>query len=60
MIGDRRLDVVAGSAVGARTVLVRTGHGAHEEAMPRSTAQPDAILNNLMEAVAWILRTSSR
>jgi D-glycero-D-manno-heptose 1,7-bisphosphate phosphatase len=60
MIGDRRLDVVAGSAVGARTVLVRTGHGAHEEAMPRSTAQPDAILNNLMEAVGWILRTSSR
>jgi len=60
MIGDRRLDVVAGSAVGARTVLVRTGHGAHEEAMPQGNARPDAILNNLMEAVGWILRTSSR
>jgi D-glycero-D-manno-heptose 1,7-bisphosphate phosphatase len=59
-IGDRRLDVVAGSGAGTRTVLVRTGHGAHEEAMPRGTARPDAILNNLMEAVGWILRTSSR
>jgi D-glycero-D-manno-heptose 1,7-bisphosphate phosphatase len=60
MIGDRRLDVVAGRHAGTRTVLVRTGHGAHEEAKPAAHAHPDAILNNLMEAVGWILRTSSR
>jgi len=60
MIGDRRLDVLAGSGAGTRTVLVRTGHGGHEEAMPPGNARPDAILNNLMEAVGWILRTSSR
>jgi D-glycero-D-manno-heptose 1,7-bisphosphate phosphatase len=60
MIGDRRLDVAAGRAAGARTVLVRTGHGAHEEVMPAGGVRPDAILNNLMEAVGWILRTSSR
>ena len=60
MIGDRRLDIVAGANAGTRTILVRTGHGAHEEAMPRAGARPDAILNNLMEAVGWILRTSSR
>ena len=60
MIGDRRLDVVAGSSAGTRTILVRTGHGAHEEAMSLASARPDAILNNLMEAVGWILRTSSR
>ena len=59
-IGDRRLDVAAGSTAGTRTILVRTGHGAHEEAMPPGHARPDAILNNLMEAVGWILRTSSR
>jgi D-glycero-D-manno-heptose 1,7-bisphosphate phosphatase len=59
-IGDRRLDVAAGSGAGTRTILVRTGHGAHEEAMQAENARPDAILNNLMEAVAWILRTSSR
>jgi len=59
-VGDRRLDIVAGSAAGTRTILVRTGHGAHEEAMPPGAVRPDAILNNLMEAVGWILRTSSR
>ena len=59
-IGDRRLDIVAGGNAGTRTILVRTGHGAHEEAMPAGGARPDAILNNLMEAVGWILRTSSR
>ena len=60
MIGDRRLDVAAGNNAGTRGILVRTGHGAHEEAMPLGAARPDAILNNLMEAVGWILRTSSR
>ena len=59
-IGDRRLDVLSGKSAGTRAVLVRTGHGAHEEAMPPGAARPDAILNNLMEAVGWILRTSSR
>jgi len=59
-IGDRRLDVAAGNTAGTRTILVRTGHGAHEEAMPPAHTRPDAILNNLMEAVGWILRTSSR
>ncbi len=59
MIGDRRLDIVAGHGAGTRTILVRTGHGAHEAAMPPGAARPDAILNNLMEAVGWILRTSS-
>jgi len=60
MIGDRHLDVLAGAAAGARTVLVRTGHGAHEESTLTGHARPDAILNNLMEAVGWLLRTSSR
>jgi D-glycero-D-manno-heptose 1,7-bisphosphate phosphatase len=59
MIGDRRLDIVAGHGAGTRTILVRSGHGAHEAAMPPGPARPDAILNNLMEAVGWILRTSS-
>jgi D-glycero-D-manno-heptose 1,7-bisphosphate phosphatase len=60
IIGDRRLDIIAGQTAGTRAILVRSGHGAHEETMPPGTAHPDAILNNLMEAVGWILRTSSR
>jgi D-glycero-D-manno-heptose 1,7-bisphosphate phosphatase len=60
MVGDRWLDVRCGRAAGTRTVLVRTGHGGHEEARRPGDLQADAILNNLMEAAGWILRNSSR
>jgi D-glycero-D-manno-heptose 1,7-bisphosphate phosphatase len=60
MVGDRWLDVAAGQAAGTRTVLVRTGHGAEEERQPPDGAAADAILNNLMEAAGWILRSCSR
>ena len=58
MVGDRWLDVGCGQAAGTRAVLVRTGHGAHEAEAPPTGARADAILNNLMEAVGWILRSS--
>jgi D-glycero-D-manno-heptose 1,7-bisphosphate phosphatase len=70
MIGDRARDVACGAAAGARTIQVRTGHGAHEEeaatdlsrrsAVRASGARADVILNNLMEAAGWILRRSPR
>ena len=60
MVGDRWIDVAAGNAAGVRALLVRTGHAErmHETAPPGTRA--DAMLNNLMEAVGWILlhRTS--
>jgi D-glycero-D-manno-heptose 1,7-bisphosphate phosphatase len=59
MVGDRWLDVECGHGAGVRSILVRTGQGAHEEATIVPPMQPDAILNNLMEAVGWILRSSS-
>jgi len=59
MVGDRWLDVACGRAAGVRSILVRTGYGAHEEARIPPAAEADAILNNLMEAVGWILRSSS-
>jgi D-glycero-D-manno-heptose 1,7-bisphosphate phosphatase len=59
-IGDRWRDIGAGLAAGTRTVLVRSGHGTHEADAPPDGVRPDAILNNLMEAVGWILRSSSR
>jgi D-glycero-D-manno-heptose 1,7-bisphosphate phosphatase len=60
MVGDRWLDIACGAAAGMRTLLVKTGHGAHEAQAPRDGIRPDAILNNLMEAAGWILRNSSR
>jgi D-glycero-D-manno-heptose 1,7-bisphosphate phosphatase len=60
MVGDRWSDVKAGHAAGTRSILIRTGHGGHDAENPPAGARADAILNNLMEAAGWILRSSSR
>jgi D-glycero-D-manno-heptose 1,7-bisphosphate phosphatase len=60
MVGDRWLDVACAHAAGTRAVLVRSGHGRHEEAVPPKDVRADAILDNLMEAVGWILRGAER
>jgi histidinol phosphatase-like enzyme len=57
MVGDKRLDLEAGRAAGCRTVLVRTGYGAHWE----RTAGPDGlpadwIANDILDAAQWILQ----
>jgi D-glycero-D-manno-heptose 1,7-bisphosphate phosphatase len=54
-VGDRWLDVALGRGVGAQAILVRTGYGAAEEAQPQDDLVADAIVNNLIDAVAWIL-----
>lgn len=58
MIGDRWRDVAAGTLAGARGILVRTGYGSADAAAPPADARADAILDHLMEAVDWILRSS--
>ena len=57
VVGDRWHDLAAGQAVGAGGVLVRTGLGWKDEAAPHPGVEPDAIVDNLMEAAAWILQT---
>ena len=39
-----------------RGILVRTGYGADEETGPPPDGPADAIVDNLVEAVSWILR----
>jgi D-glycero-D-manno-heptose 1,7-bisphosphate phosphatase len=56
VVGDRWHDVAAGHAVGARGVLVRTGLGRKDETHPHPGTIPDAIVDNVMEAAAWILQ----
>jgi D-glycero-D-manno-heptose 1,7-bisphosphate phosphatase len=56
VIGDRWHDLQAGTAVGAAGVLVRTGYGRTEEASPKPGVTPAAIADNLIDAVAWVLR----
>jgi D-glycero-D-manno-heptose 1,7-bisphosphate phosphatase len=60
MVGDRWLDVQCARAAGVRALLVRSGHGHREAAVAGPGVEADAILNNLMEAVGWILRNCSR
>jgi D-glycero-D-manno-heptose 1,7-bisphosphate phosphatase len=57
MVGDRWIDVACGRAAGTRTVLVRTGQGAHEERRGSPGPRADVIVDDLMEAAGWILRT---
>jgi histidinol-phosphate phosphatase family protein len=60
VVGDRWLDVALGRGVGARGILVRTGYGADEERRPQPGLAADAVLNNMIEAVGWILQHRSR
>jgi len=57
VVGDRWLDVELARAVRARGVLVRTGYGVTEEAKPRPPLAADAVVDNLIAAVSWILRS---
>jgi D-glycero-D-manno-heptose 1,7-bisphosphate phosphatase len=51
LIGDAASDVEAGRAAGVRTILVLTGRGEED----RATARPDAVANNLLAAVEFVL-----
>jgi len=52
VIGDKPCDIELGQAVGATTVLVRSGYGAEVEA--HATARPDFVADNLLAAAAVI------
>jgi len=56
VVGDKWRDVGAARAAGARGILLRSGGfgAAQEKPPPGLTA--DAIVDNLVEAVSWILR----
>ena len=53
MVGDRINDLRAGHAAGTRTIMVRTGHGAKEAALPDAT-KADVIVDDLAAAVDYI------
>ncbi len=57
MVGDSARDVEAGRRAGATTVLVLTGYGEEEQRnrSSESTAGPDHVARDLLDAVDWIL-----
>jgi D-glycero-D-manno-heptose 1,7-bisphosphate phosphatase len=58
LVGDKWSDVQAGTAAGARGILVRTGYGAASERSPAAGASPSLIADNLIAAVSWMLSES--
>ena len=58
VVGDRYADLEMGHAAGARGILVMTGYGRGEYELHRSIwpRQPDALAENLRDAVRQILR----
>jgi D-glycero-D-manno-heptose 1,7-bisphosphate phosphatase len=55
-VGDTWLDVGAGRAAGARTILLRRGKGGHNDPEPPPDGlEADARVENLAAAVSWIL-----
>jgi D-glycero-D-manno-heptose 1,7-bisphosphate phosphatase len=55
VVGDKWLDVQLGQAVGAKSILVRTGWGAQQEQDRPPGQQVDAVCDNLIHAVSVIL-----
>lgn len=57
VVGDWISDIEAGAAVGAATVLVRTGRGRQAEGLVASgeAPVPDKIADDLIDAAFWIL-----
>jgi D-glycero-D-manno-heptose 1,7-bisphosphate phosphatase len=60
VVGDHWRDVQMGHAIGARAILVRTGHGRDQEAARPDSQRVEAICDNLMAAVGIILRSEER
>lgn len=55
VIGDHWRDVQMGHRIGAGAVLVRTGHGRDQERARPADQRVEAICDNLMAAVAFVL-----
>jgi D-glycero-D-manno-heptose 1,7-bisphosphate phosphatase len=55
VVGDTWTDVQLGHAVGARSILVRTGKGLDQEKQPVGGARAEMVVDNLAAAVGWIL-----
>jgi len=60
VVGDKWLDINLGYAVGARSILVRTGWGADQEQRRPDGQRVDAICDNLIHAVSVIIAADEK
>lgn len=56
-VGDKLSDIEAGKNFGVKTILVRTGYGRKAETQLTAALQPDAIVDNLKDAVPQVLKS---
>lgn len=54
-IGDSKADIMAGKAIGCKTILVLSGKASLEEVGGWGD-KPDYIFKNLLESVKWLVR----
>ena len=54
-IGDDRKDILAGKAIGCKTVLVLSGKSSRED-VKGWPEKPDHVFKDLLEAVKWIIK----
>ena len=59
VVGDKWLDVNLGYAVGARSILVRTGWGSEQEQQRPDGQRVDAICDNLIHAASVIIASDN-
>ena len=61
VIGDHLCDIELGKNIGAKTVLVLTGHGKKElDESENAGIKPDFVAKDLLEAANWIKNSCSR
>ncbi|NJN18113.1 MAG: HAD family hydrolase [Oscillochloris sp.] len=61
MIGDALTDIGAAHAAGCRSVLVRTGRGAHQMTLPGAAQyRPDFVADNVLDAVRLVIAGSEQ
>lgn len=60
VVGDRWTDVQLARAVGAKAILVKTGYGVSQLMQPPGGDAADAVLDNLIQAVGWILACNKK
>ena len=58
-VGDSRLDVGAGKNMGCKTILLLTGKETAEDSKTWEH-KPDFIMNNLQEAIEWVLKDEQK
>ncbi|MFH2201521.1 MAG: HAD family hydrolase [Elusimicrobiota bacterium] len=60
VIGDKKADVDLGRAIGASTVLLKTGHGRSQRQLFGRSIRPSHSAKNILDAARWVVKNVKR